>query len=91
MIHLIALLCILIIIVNNFLTFIYLTEITVSVMTVVSNIAAEEERFTIATFPPRISENRNNNIYNSILPESVIVALTTSMLVIIAWIIYKVN
>ena len=68
-----------------------MTEITVSVMTVVSNIAAEEERFTITTFPPRICENRNNNIYNSVLPESVMAALTTGMLVIITWIIYKVN
>ena len=60
-------------------------------MVVVSNITAEEERFTIPSFPPRICENKNNNIYNSILPESIMSALITGMLAIICWVIYKVN
>ena len=67
------------------------TEIALSAMIVISNITAEEDRFTVLSFPPRICENQNNNIYNSILPESVIAAMTTGMLVIIGWIIYKVN
>ena len=71
--------------------FFYLTEITVSIMTVISNIAAEEEQFTILSFPPRICESKSSNIYNSVIPESVMSALITGMLSIITWIIYKVN
>ena len=71
--------------------FIHLTEITLSVTIVFSNVTAEEDRFTIPSFPPRICQNKNNNVYNSILPESVMAALVTGMLVIVGWIIYKVK
>ena len=71
--------------------FIYLTELTVSVVVVISNVAAKEERFTILSFPPRICENKNDTFYDSILPESVVAALLTGMLVVIGWVIYKVK
>ena len=71
--------------------FIYLTELAVSAVVVISHVAAKEERFTIRSFPPRICENKNNNVYDSILPKSVVGALVTGMLVIIGWVIYKVK
>ena len=60
-------------------------------MVVVSNITAEEDRFTLPSFPPRIRESKNNGLYNSILPKGVVAALMTAMLVIISWVIYKVS
>ena len=71
--------------------FIYYTELAVSVVVVFSNVAAEEERFTLLSFPPRICENKESTFYNSILPRSVVASLVTGMLVIIGWVIYKVN
>ena len=77
--------------INNFAMFIHLTEIVVFVMIVISSVTAEEEPFTIPSFPPRICQDRNNNIYNTVLPESVMAALITGMIAIIGWIIYKVE
>ena len=66
-------------------------EIVISAIQVTRNLAAEEERFTVVSFPPRTCENRNNNFYNSILPQSIIASMTTAMIVGVGWIIFKVS
>ena len=76
---------------NNFVFITYFTELAVSVTVVISNVIAEEERFTVPSFPPRICENKDSTFYNSILPRSVVAALVTGMLSIIGWVIYKVK
>ena len=59
-------------------------------MMVISNIAAEEERFTVLYFPPRICENNSNNLYSSLLPATIAASVLTCMLVMLGWVIYKV-
>ena len=76
---------------NNAVKLSSFTEIVISAIAVISNVTAEEERFTLPSFPPRICENKNNNLYNSILPESVVATMMTAMLIIVGWVIYKVN
>ena len=71
--------------------FIYFKELAVSVVVVISNVAAEEERFTLPSFPPRICENKDSTFYNSILPRSGVAALVTDIFVMIGWVIYKVK
>ena len=59
-------------------------------MIVISSVLPGDERYTIVNFPPRRCENRENSIYSSVIPESIIAALGTVMLVVICWIIFKV-
>ena len=66
------------------------TEIAISAMMVVSNIAAEEARFTVLYFPPRICENSSNNLYSSLLPATIASSTLTCMIVTLGWVIYKV-
>ena len=60
-------------------------------MTFIGTIGKGEEQFTILSFPPRICENQNGNLYSIILPNIFMGAVITVMLVIIGWIIYKVR
>ena len=76
---------------NNFINFICFTETALVAVVIIVNVVSEEERFTILSFPPRVCERKNYSFYNSVLPRSVTGLVFTSMLVIIGWIIYKVN
>ena len=67
------------------------TEIAISAMIVISSLAREENQLTIFSFPPRFCEAKTTTVYSRVIPESVIGAVMTAMLVIIGWVIYKVN
>ena len=73
------------------LTSSYLTEIAISAVMVISTLAREEDQLTILTFPPRICEVKETTVYGNIIPVGVIGAVLMGMLVIIGWVIYKVN
>ena len=69
----------------------YFTEIAISAILIISNVVAKEERFTILHFPPRRCVNRSENLYSSLLPGTLAAFVITCILVILGWIIYKVN
>ena len=69
----------------------YLTEIAISAAIVISSLAREEDRLTILTFPPRMCEAKDTSVYGSVIPDCTFGVVLTSMLVIIGWVIYKVN
>ena len=69
----------------------YLTEIAISATIAISSLAREEDQLTILTFPPRNCEAKDNTVYGTIIPECALGAVLTCMLVIIGWVIYKVN
>ena len=68
-----------------------MTEIALSAMIVISSLAGEENRLTILSFPPRTCEAKDGTFYDKIMPECVMGAVLTGMLVIIGWVIHKVN
>ena len=69
----------------------YLTEIAISAIIVISGLAREEDRLTLFSFPPRLCEAKGNTVYSKVIPECVLGALLTAMLVIIGWVAHKVN
>ena len=70
---------------------VFLAEIFIPAMLVLSKVAPGEEQYTILSFPPRRCEDKQSNFFSAILPKSAIALAASAMLVIIGWVIHKVG
>ena len=66
------------------------TAASVATIVVISGVTAEENQFTILSFPPLMCDEKESGFYNSILPGAATYFMAITMLATIGWVIHKV-
>ena len=66
------------------------TAASMATIVVISGVTAEENQFTILSFPPLICDENESGFYNSILPGAATYFMAITMLATIGWVIHKV-